>query len=127
MTSNVRHSERGSAISDCLACFAFQSFPHNDHKIKTILTGTMYAYELAPPSVIPPLSVEEERAMTLPQIQRLQHSRELRYIVCCDRCILVFLRCSKTVILIVTIKLMIYLMALEQRKVRVMFYVQQNQ
>jgi len=36
----------------------------------------MYAYELAPPSVIPPLSIEEERAMTLPQIQRLQHSSE---------------------------------------------------
>ncbi|KAK2185909.1 hypothetical protein NP493_217g02044 [Ridgeia piscesae] len=50
-----------------------KSFPHNDQKIRTVLSGTMYAYELAPPSVIPPLSIEEERAMTLPQIQRLQH------------------------------------------------------
>ncbi|KAI0214877.1 Ubiquitin carboxyl-terminal hydrolase 32 [Lamellibrachia satsuma] len=52
-----------------------KSFPHNDQKIRTVLTGTMYAYELGPPSVIPPLTIEEERAMTLPQIQRLQHSK----------------------------------------------------
>ena len=77
MTASVRDGEGGSVISHYLVCSSFQSFPHNDHKIKTILTGTMYAYELAPPSVIPPLSVEEERAMTLPQIQRLQHSSEL--------------------------------------------------
>ena len=48
----------------------FQSFPQDLHKIKTLLGGVLYAYELPPLPPIPTMSVEEERAMaSLPRVQ----------------------------------------------------------
>ena len=43
-----------------LYAFVLQSFPQDNAKIKTLLGGSLYAYEL-PPVIIKPMSAEEEK------------------------------------------------------------------
>jgi hypothetical protein len=41
----------------------FQTLPQDGQKVRTLLGGTLYAYELPPPDDIKPLTLEEEKGL----------------------------------------------------------------
>ena len=71
------HTEDVDYNSDCF----LQSFPQDLQKVKTLLGGNLYAYEMPPMAPIPPMTAMEERGLSpshihcgLSEIQRMQNS-----------------------------------------------------
>lgn len=63
--------------------YVLQTLPQDNQKIRTLLGGTLYAYELPPPPDIDPMTEEEEKAGTITEsvgLNEIQRGKQ----TCCS-------------------------------------------